>query len=292
MAILNKLNKKNYILFLFMLILSFTFNVANVKAQANDNQDEYYEDDEEYDKSEEDVANDEDLGNEYDEGSDLYENTVDIDDPNGMYKLDDLTASTFKQITSMERQNAIMKLKIEQGKLKLDLEKQEAEKKKLALNLADEEKARELKREEQERKIEETRKKARELEEKEQEERKKKQQEEELNRKIMDKINSADLTNPDDVQALSQLLSLAGGNTASLQNKNVRKADNIEDKYVIKSSAGAGGNLVANIENIEKKSTFKVRNGSVLDGWLVESVKSSSILLKKDGIAKVMYLNQ
>ena len=301
MTILAKLNKKHtYFLLLFILLSSFTFNVSSVKAQADE--EEYYEEEEEVYEDEEmpeeelleeEIIEDENLGEEYNKGSDLYENTVGIEDTDGMYKLDDLTASTFKQITNMERENAIMKLKIEQGKLKLDLKKQEAEKKKLALNLAEEEKNRELRREEQERKLEEARKKARAAEEKEAEEKKKKQQEEELNRKIMEKLNATDLNNPDDVQALTQLLALAGGNTEGL-NKNLpaRKNDELEDKYLIKSIAGAGGNLVANVENIAKKSTFKIRNGSILDGWLVESIKSSSILLKKNGLSKVMYLNQ
>lgn len=278
MTTLIKLKKINYLTFLFILFVSFNFNVANVMAQEAD--EEFY-DDEFYDEEEG-----------YDEGYDLYENTVDIDDPNGMYKLDDITASMFNQITSMERENAIMKLKIEQGKLKLDLEKQEAEKKKLAQQQEDEERTRQLRLEEQERKADAERRKAEEEKEQQLAEAAKKKQEAELNRKINDMINSSDLTNPDDLHALNQLLALAGGNTDALNKSNSRKNQNLEDKYIIKSIVGAGGNLVANVENIDKKSTLKLTNGSLLDGWLVESIKSSSILLKKDGIAKVMYLNQ
>ena len=68
-------------------------------------------------------------------GAELYENEEGIDDPDGMYKLDNITAETFQKISNIERENALMKLKIEQEKLKLDLQKQEAEKKKLAASV-------------------------------------------------------------------------------------------------------------------------------------------------------------
>ncbi|MBD5405405.1 hypothetical protein HDR59_02535 [bacterium] len=254
-------------------------------AQAGDDEEEFY-DDEEYDEEFDDV------GDEYDEGSDLYENTVDIDDPNGMYKLDDATAAMFNQITSMERQNAIMKLKIEQGKLKLDLEKQQAEKKKLILQQEDEDRTRKIKLEEQDRKAEEARRKAETERQQQDIEAQKKKQEAELNLKISEAISSANLSNPDDVAKLNQLLVLSGGNAESLKQANSKQKTSVEDKYTIKSIVGAGGNLIANVENVEKKSTIKLSTGSLLDGWLVESIKSSSILLQKDGVKKVMYLNQ
>lgn len=284
MTTLNKLRKNNYLTFLFILLLSFTFNVSNVMAQASDGEEEFYDDeyDEEFD----------DIGDEYDEGSDLYENTVDIDDPDGMYRLDDSTAAMFNQITSMERQNAIMKLKIEQGKLKLDFEKQQAEKRKLALQQEDEERSRKIKIEEQDRKAEEARRKADQEKQQQELEAQKKKQEAELNRKISEAISSADLSNPDDVAKLNQLLVLKGESAENLKQVNSKQNTSIEDKYTIKSIVGAGGNLVANVENIERKSTIKLSTGSLLDGWLVESIKSSSILLQRDGVKKVMYLNQ
>ncbi len=287
------LNKNSYI-FLSLLLTLISFNSNHLKAQEQ-NQD-VYTDEEFYDDGE--FYEDEEFYEDdpqYQEGSDLYENTEGIDNTDGLYTLDEETANTFKQIISMERDNAIMKLKLEQEKLKLDLQKQEAEKKKLELNLADEERTRKLKMEEQERKAEEARKKAQAEQEKLEAEQLKKQQEEELSRKIMEKINSADFSNPEDIQALNQLLVLSGGDASLLKNnKSSQKEENqeVDNKYAIKSIVGAGGNLIANVENVEKKSTMKVRKGSIIDGWFVESINSSSILLKKDGIAKVMYLNQ
>ena len=284
MAILTKLRKSNYLTFLFILLLSFTFDVSNVMAQEGEGEEEFYDD--EYNEESEDV------GDEYDEGYDLYENTVDIDDPDGMYKLDDSTAAMFNQITSMERQNAIMKLKIEQGKLKLDFEKQQAEKKKLAQQQEDEEKNRRIKNEELDRKADEARRKAEQEKQQQELEAEKKRQEAELSLKISEAIKTADLSNPDDVAKLNQLLVLSGGNVEDLKQANSKKNTSVEDKYSIKSIVGAGGNLIANVENLEKKSTIKLSTGSLLDGWLVESIKSSSILLQKDGVKKVMYLNQ
>ncbi len=284
MTTLINLRKKHYLTLLFILFASFTFNARNVMAQAYDDEEEEFYDDEEYEDEE-----DED---EYEDGADLYENTVDIDDPNGMYKLDDLTAATFKQITSLERKNALMKLKIEQEKLKLDLKKQEAEKKKLAIQQEDEERTRKLKLEEQERKAAEARRKDEEALAKEKAEREKEQQNAEINRKISELVSTADLSDPENMKMLNQLLALSGGNTDILKNSNTKDKKELEDKFSIKSIVGAGGNLIANVENLEKKSTIKVTKGTILDGWLVESIKSSSILLKKDGIAKVMYLNQ
>ena len=40
------------------------------------------------------------------ESDDLYANEEGIDDPTGMYKLDDITAETFQKISNIERDNA------------------------------------------------------------------------------------------------------------------------------------------------------------------------------------------
>lgn len=202
-------------------------------------------------------------------------------------------------MTSMERENAIMKLQIEQEKLRIDLEKQRAEKKKVALSLEDDERNRKIKIEDQEKKLTEERRKEKEAQDKVAAEAEKKKQADEVNRVIMEKVKSADLSNPDEVQAINQLMRLAGGSAESVGQLNVsnpgaaaRKETPLEERFAIKSIMGAGGNLAANLENKEKGTTVKIRNGSDLDGWTVESIKNSSILLKKDGASKIMYLNQ
>jgi hypothetical protein len=279
--------------FLLLLLSAFTFAFTPARAQTQE-EDTPAEEEEYFDEEEENYDD------EAFQGGDVYENTIDLDDTEGNYKLDDATAQTFQTMTSMERENAIIKLRIEQGKLKLDLEKQKAEKRKLDLAMADDEKTRELKREEQERKAEQERKKAEEEAERSRSEQEKKKREEEINRQIMTKLQTVDFSNPDEVNAVTQLMAMVPGNDRQLSSitNNANKSQQapkdtmtFEDKYAIKTIIGAGGNLVATIENKEKKSTFKVSSGSMMDGWTVDSVKNSSILLKKDGLSKVMYLN-
>ncbi|MDR1476555.1 MAG: hypothetical protein LBI17_00295, partial [Rickettsiales bacterium] len=125
-----------------------------------------------------------------------------------------------------------------------------------------------------------------------------KQRDEELNRTIAEKIKTADLSNPEEIAAITQLMRMTS-NSEGLKElnsisttANAKRETPIEEKYAIKSIAGAGGNLVANVENIEKKTSIRLRVGSELDGWAVDSIKNSSILFKKDGSSKIMYINQ
>ena len=282
------------LLFILMLLSVFTFNTSPVFAQEEDFEEEIVEDEEFLDEEEEFLEDEEEFLDEEMEADDLYANEEGIDDPTGMYKLDDITAETFQKISNIERENALMKLRIEQGKLKLDLQKQAAEKKKIEANALEDERQREIKKEEQERKLAQARRKEQEELDKDLAEKKKKQQEEELQKKLMEKINSADLSNPDDVASLTQLMTLATGKSVSdLGKGNMKEKEEVpfDEKYTVKSIMGAAGNLVANVENTVKKSTFKVRAGSVIDGWFVEDVKGTSVLLKKDGQMKVMNLN-
>ena len=297
---MKNMKNKNIIYVLFtMLAFIFTFNTSAVFAQSQtDNEEEEYSDEgEEYLDEEDAVDEGEDMGDEEfaDEegGAELYENEEGIDDPDGMYKLDNKTAETFQKISNIERENALMKLKIEQEKLKLDLQKQEAEKKKLAASVEDDARNRKIKQEEQDRKIEQERRKAEEEKAKSDAERKKKEQEEAVSQQLIDKINSADLSNPDDIKALTNLMSLVTGKKPSdLGAGRVEKDEvSFDDKYRVKSIIGASGNLVANIENTVKKSTFKVRNGSYIEDWAVQDIKGTSVLLKKGSEVKVMNLN-
>ena len=151
---------KYTLLFILMLVSVFTFNTSPVFAQEEEFEEEFIENEE---VLEEELAEDEEFDDdEFDdemESDDLYANEEGIDDPTGMYKLDDITAETFQKISNIERENALMKLRIEQGKLKLDLQKQEAEKKKIEANALEDERQREIKKEEQERKLNQARRK-------------------------------------------------------------------------------------------------------------------------------------
>ena len=296
-------NKNKILLLLIMLSFAFNFNSVKAFAQSESDEEEYIEDEEndvdtDTDTDSEDETENEELSDEeFEEGygsDELYENQEGLDDPNNMYKLDDITANTFQQISNIERENALMKLKIEQEKLRLDLEKQKAEKKKIAANVEEDARQRKIKQQEQERKLAEEIKKQKIQEEKDAEEKKKKDREDEINKKLLDKLNSADLSNPEDVKALTTLMSLSTGKTiGTALGAGVTQKEEvpIEEKYSVKSIIGAGGNLIANIENIAKKSTFKVKKGSLVDDWLVEDIKGTSVLLKKGSSVKVMNLN-
>ncbi len=293
---MKNLNKNLCLSMLLIFSFAFTFNSSPVKAQ-EENVDEEYLDDEYIDDGYQDEFYDENFEAEgFDDGfetSELYSNAEGLEDPDGIYQLDNITAETFQKISNIERENALMKLKIEQGKLKLDLEKQKAEKKKIEANAEEEERQRQIKQEEQERKLALERKKQQELEEKEQEEKEKKAREKEISDKLLEKINSADLSNPDDIKVLTQLMSLTTGKNVS--DLGAAKLDTEEvpfdEKYTVKSIMGAGGNLVANVENTVKKTTFKVKVGSMIDEWVVEDIRGTSVLLKKGNEVKVMNLN-
>ncbi|MBR1545026.1 MAG: hypothetical protein IJ638_03740, partial [Alphaproteobacteria bacterium] len=168
------------------------------------------------------------------------------------------------------------------------------EKKKIAASVEEDARQRKIKQQEQERILAQEIKKQKQQEEKDAEEKKKKEQETELNKKLLDKINSADLSNPEDVKALTTLMSLSTGKTVgpALGAGTAQKEEvPFDEKYSVKSIIGAGGNLIANIENVEKKSTFKVRVGSNIEQWLVADIKGNSVLLKKGNEVKVMNLN-
>ena len=324
--------KKDKNLFVILLtVMAFTFTSVGytnaVKAQEAEEdyeeaEDEDFEDFEDNGNGEDDT---EEEDNEFEvdngSGSSLYENEEGLEDEEGLYKLDNITAETFQKISDMERENALIKLKIEQGKLKLDLEKQAAEKKKLAANLVEEERQRALKREAEERKIRQDRLKDEQEQEKENLEREKKIKEEEaakkkaeqeaaISQELMEKIRTADLSNPDDIIALTQLMSLATGKQADLSglgkgiSKETSRASKLwgddekkeipfEQKYEVKSIMGVGDKLVATIKysEYEKTRIFKVKVGSYIEDWNVSDIKGSSVLLKRGSEIKVLNLN-
>ena len=311
------MKKEKNLLVILLALIAFTFTTVGYSSvvMAQDEDEEEFEDTENDDEEE-----DEDLEDAGNSGSDLFENEEGIEDEDGLYKLDGITAETFQKISNMERQNTLMKLKFEQGKLKYDLEKQANERKKLAANLVEEERNREIKREEAERKRRQERMKDEQEEEKQRQEREKLMKEEEAARKkaeqeaaisqeLVDKIKSADLSNPDDIVALTQLMSLATGKQADFNGlgksvpKEVSRSGKswgvkkeeipLEQKYEVKAIMGVAGKMVATIKYTEeeKTRTFKVKVGSVIEGWSVVDIKGSSVLLKRDNEIKVLSLN-
>jgi len=234
----------------------------------------------------------------------IRENTKGIgSDP--LFSLDNDAAKTFEQMTNMERENAVMKLQIEQEKLRLDLRRQFVEKKKIELALEDEESNRTLRRSENVRRQREAERRASEEEEDLKRRTEQKRQEEELNRRILASVEGADLSNPEQLAAVKQLMSMSSGGVPSNLNAlmgapgggpsisgSQAPSKDFDSKYVIKSIVGAGGNMTANVENVENRQIFRVRVGTVLDGWKVESVTRTSILLKNGEQEKIMNLNQ
>jgi chemotaxis protein histidine kinase CheA len=234
--------------------------------------------------------------------TDMSENTAGLEsDP--LYKLDSPTAKTFEKMTTMERENAVMKLQIEQEKLKLDLKKQLAEKKKVELALEDEEANRALKKNEAKRKQREAERKFKEEEEEAVKKSEQKKKEDEINQKILERVSSADFSNPEQLANIAQLMSMTpGGAPAGLNallagrgsggdSKIAPGMLGFDKKYVIKSIVGAGGSMTANVENVENKTVSRLRAGSALDGWTVDSITRTSILFKQGDQEKTMSLN-
>ena len=284
----HKINVK--FIFGLFLIFSFAFNTYSMPVFAQDDMEEYDENDENDEYLDENIDPEEDSNN-----IDLYENEEGVEDSDGLYKFNEITAETFKQISNIEKENTLMKLELERGKLKMDLEKQKAEKKKIALSFEDEQRKRMIEQEEENRTLAELRRKQKKADEEAAAEEKAKKQKEEMNKKLLDKINSADLSNPDDIKALTQLYILTTGKELNIKTEDKRENEKpevpLEERFAVKSVMGAAGNLIANIENLEKKTTFKVRVGGYLDNWLVKDIKGTSVLLRRDGNIKILNLN-
>ncbi|MDR0367034.1 MAG: hypothetical protein LBH41_00460 [Rickettsiales bacterium] len=312
--------KKLLLLFLAVFALDVSAP-APVFAQSGDDDEDYedYEEEEDYsgeddsDGSESD-SDESDESDDYDaeaadadaisreeaaisaQGVDLYENSEGVDEEGGLFKLDADAAETFKTMTAMERANALMKLKIEQEKLSLDLEKQRAEKKKIAISLQEAENVRRKKEEEASLAAAAAEAKLQKEQDAAAAEEEEKRQKADLNRQILAKVQAADLNDPDQLNAVAQLMALsptaspdAAEALSSLKSKPQGKS--FEDKYALKSIIGAGGSLSANIENKEKSATTRVKKGSFIEDWTVEGITASSVLLKKGDQSKIMSLN-
>jgi hypothetical protein len=303
----------------FALVLAFLlpFGLAYPRiasAQEYEDEEEEYEDEEDEDYSEvEDEYNaaeavaDADMVEsisaiESTSRTDISENADGLgDDP--LFKLDSPAAKTFEKMTTMERENAIMKIQIEQEKLKLDLKKQLAEKKKVELALEDEESNRALKKNEARRKQREAERKFKEEEEEAVKKAEQKRKEDEINQKILERVSSADFSNPEQLANIAQLMSMTpGGAPAGLNallagrgaggdSKVAAGMLGFDKKYVIKSIVGAGGNMTANVENVETKAMSRLKKGSTLDGWTVDSITRANILFKQGDQEKIMNLN-
>ena len=228
----------------------------------------------------------------------LYDNEKGLEGDK-MYKLDSVTADTFQKISNIEKENVLMKLKIEQEKLKLEIEKQEIEKRRLKSNELDLERQRKIKIEEQERKLALEKKKTDEEVARIEAEKQEKIKQETLNKQIMDKINSADMSNSEDVKYLTQLLSMANNGKQGFSDlgsgrskyEQDEKEVPFEEKYKLRSIIGAGGKLTANIQNLQKNISFKVKQGSFIDDWSVTDIKGTSVLLQNGKKRKVLSLN-
>jgi hypothetical protein len=136
-----------------------------------------------------------------------------------------------------------------------------------------------------------------------------KQQENELNRRILERISSADLSDPNQVSAIAQLLAFAPGATTTLPavvrdqltvNRPMARVDfddddsdsakNLSTRFTIRSIVGAGGQFTANMENNESRSVVRLRRGSNLEGWSVSNVTRDAVILGRDGEIQTIYM--
>ncbi len=278
---------KNFIYILLMLLsVSITFNSTMV--MADDDDDEGIED------TTETLSE-----NENSSASNIKDNEKGLENAGDMYKLDNITAENFQKISNIERENTLIKLKIEQEKLKLEFERQEVEKRKLKSNEKDEERQRKIKAEEQERKLAQEKKRTEDENRRQEEERKVREEKENLNRELMEKIKSANMSNSKDVKQLTALLATMSGKQlsdlgsfrVSGDNTSEERPEAFEDKYKLRSIIGSGGELTANVENLKRNTTFKVKKDSLIDEWLVIDIRGSSIVLKSGTKTKVLSIN-
>ena len=282
------MREKKNIFYILILLFTMNFSLQTKIVYANDNED-VIEDTEETSENEETENS---TGN-----SNVYDNEKGLEDAGDMYKLDKMTADTFQKISNIERENILMKLKIEQQKLKLDLEKQEVEKRKLKNREIDDERQRKIRIEEEERKLAQEKKKTELEQERLNEEKKAKEKQEELQNQIKEKLASADLTDPAAIKGLKSLMASIGGKSVDLGagriggNNDADSYSSFEDRYKLKSIIGAAGKMSANIENTAKGSTFKVSQGSRIEEWVVEDIKGTSILLKNGAKTKILNIN-
>jgi len=308
--------KKNSLLALLLLVSFGVAVPAVVFAQEFDDEEEYFEDEEDYDDGDyADSAAVATIGTadgRYDDEAygavgELKESTVGISNPDGRFTLAASPAALFMKIAEMERDNAIMKLKIEREKLNLDLERQRAEMQKVGLSLEEERAARARRAAEDEALIgEETMRRQLEAE-RQLAEIDRQNQENELNRRILDRISSADLSDPAQVAAIAQLLAFAPGAATTLpaavreqitaekvSAKNARdrnegaaaaaaQESKLSSKFTIRSIVGARGQFTANLENNETKAVARLRHGSNFEGWIVSNVTRDSVVFSRDG---------
>lgn len=302
------MKKNNWLLVLLILIASGIIAPRAVFAQEYD-----YSDDDYGDEDEDNDEDGDDDSSEYYAEDDSYgavgnleDNAIGISNPDGRFTLAASPAALFKKMAEMERENAIMKLKIEREKLNLDLKRQRAEMKKVGLSLQEEEAAR-ARRAAEDAFLAEEEVLRRQLEaDRQQAEIARQQQENELNRRILDKITNADLSDPDQVSAVAQLLAFAPGATTTLPavvrdqlsaGRGARAAapepeipETLESKFTIRSIVGAGGKFTANLENKSTAAVVRLRQGSNLEGWTVASVNKDSVVLRREGDTQIIYM--
>ena len=307
--------KKNSWLFALLLLVSFGVVAlpGAVRAQWFDDDDDdyyyyYYYDEDEFD----DFADfDEEA---YGALGRLEDATVGINNRDGRFSLAATPAALFMQIAEMERDNAIMRLRIERERLNLDLERQRAEMQQVGLAL-EEERAARARRIAEEEAIAEEEIWMRQIEaERAPAEIDRQQQENELNRRVLDRITSADLSDPAQVSAIAQLLAFAPGAAttlpAAVRDQIISTRDarverdyepempapaprpvGFDERFTIRSIAGAGGRFTANVENNDTSATMRLRQGSNLEGWMVSDITRSAVVFRRGAEMQILHMN-
>lgn len=294
--------------FLLALIAAFALALvpAPARAQEFSDDDEFYEEDSSEDEEDDEEGEDDGDRASMAASTDIRKNSEGVDNPDGRFTISAAPAALFQKMMEMERDNALMELQIKREKLTLDLERQRAEKEKVKLSLQDEENARKRKAAEENMIVEDERMRRQAENAKIQAELKKQQSEDELNRSLMAKIAAADMSDPNQVSAVAQLLAMTPGAAASMpamvrdqvaasraskSDKSAEESEDVADKYIIRSIVGSGGNYTANMEtNDSKRTAFRVKKGSKLDSWGVMGVAKDSVLISRDGETKTLYM--
>ncbi|MCL2439454.1 MAG: hypothetical protein FWD15_02985 [Alphaproteobacteria bacterium] len=264
------------------LMMALSLLVAPAPAFSQWGDDDYWDDDD---------YEDDDFGDGFE--LNLEENEQGLNDTIGLFRLDPNASTSFKTMSAIERRNALVKLQIEQEKLDLDLARQRAERRRI-----DREAAAAQRKIDQQEAEEEFAFAAAEAELIRQEEEafaaiEKRRKEAALNETLMERLQGADLNNPDEVKQLTQLMALMpGANVSVLNQLNTAQAQaNVQaqvndtppnQRFRLRSIMGAGNNMMANIENTSNASSRRIKKGDDIDGWIVETISSSAVVFRKD----------
>ncbi len=323
------LKNKNIIFLTILMIFSMFLNISILPYSVAKAQEEEVVEDEEVIEDEE-IDNTEEVAEETTEPAGQEEQTNEViasqaaesakfdnpgEDPLASLETIDVNkVDLFQMISDMERKNMLIKLQMEQEKLKLSLQRLQSEKDQMAAKLEAEQlkrdkEQREIAKKEAEEELERQRKYA-ELE--------KQKMIEERKQKLITKVAEAFAENPkQDYTGLLNMIKAENNNVvpkelkfiedkmkAMIAEEKANKAKEAAESVVVDqkialeralevySIIGIKGELIATVKNKLNAQSFKVKEGThISNGFVVSSISPESVVFTKGDEVKTLYLN-